>query len=215
MASRHVCGRVPVTASEPLLGLGTRVDVDGRSFLVATLANRNGGNGAWEAAGDLREGMGVASADREVPECSSEGSLVDVDPLAFSVLRRACSVADGNNFYGEGLRSRDHDNSVQYGREACHAVLALEGLNVVPEDLAVASLVGRTARDVVRPGDSPLGDPRDALARVLARLLADGAQDLDAARASLDDVAARTRALLDAAEATSAPRPHAEVPPDP
>jgi hypothetical protein len=76
------------------------------------------------------------------------GESVPVDTFAFDIIRRASASADGNGFFGcyNARSAKHHDGTAhQYSSEAAHAILALEGLNVVPEDLVAAALVGQRA----------------------------------------------------------------------
>jgi len=74
--------------------------------------------------------------------------LSPIDTFTYDMLRRAASISDGNAFYGaytpDARKAPNDDLSLQYDKEAAGAAMALDGLNIVPEDIVLAAAMGKS-----------------------------------------------------------------------
>ena len=145
--------------------------------------------------------------------------------FGFDMLCRAASIENGNAFYGTydpkvaaridaavgarkptraeeaaifGDHGPDLDMATQYDDEAHHAARILDGLNMVPDDVVAAALLGRSGErlcpDPAR-AEAAEAEGLAALARIAARLLLD-APDADAATRRYGVLVQRVRELV-------------------
>ncbi|WP_046868817.1 hypothetical protein [Microvirga massiliensis] len=146
---------------------------------------------------------------RPVYSCSEP---VPVDTFAFDMIRRASASADGNGFFGfyNARSAKHHDGTAhQYSSEAAHAILALEGLNIVPEDLVAVALLGQRAQECLKPARDPArlkATGTEALARLIARVVLNSGETDAAVLGALDQILSQTRRLVEETLSSSDPK---------
>jgi hypothetical protein len=111
------------------------------------------------------------------------GDQIAVDAFTFDMMRRAASISDGNAFFqaynpdiaAKSRKQANHDDmSLQYSEEATNAIAALEGLNIVPDDLLRAAMMGKSSDRLEPAGLGPKEQKSlEALRRLVLRLLCD------------------------------------------